>query len=66
MKKITLSLALGIVTTSAIAQDVFPNTSADTSKVPIMESILGLFMFYVVPFVTIIVIFLYSKNKRNN
>lgn len=66
MKKITLSLALGIVTTSAIAQDVFSNPSADTSKVPIMESILGLFMFYVVPFVTIIVIFLYSKNKRNN
>lgn len=66
MKKITLSLALAIVATSAIAQDVFSNPPTDPGKVPIVESILGLFMFYVVPFVTIIVIFLYSRNKRNN
>ena len=67
MKKITLLVISVLVVTIAMAQEVFPNVAADPDAVPIVESILGLLVLFVVPLVLVIVVLkILLKNKRDN
>lgn len=56
MKKIMLLVMSVLVVTIAMAQEVFPNVSADPAAVPIVESILGLLGLFVLPLVFIVVL----------